>query len=82
MVTNWQMSCHQCPHVRIVVEPGPYCAGVEVVAFAEQVVQLRQLAVADDAVEQPQIFVTIVFCDNCIDFIHSIFDLLFSERFL
>ena len=54
VVINWQMSCHQCPHVRIVVEPGPCCAGVEVVAFAEQVVQLRQLAVADDAVEQPQ----------------------------
>ena len=33
------------------MEPGPCCAGVGVVAFAEQVVQLRQLA---DAVEQPQ----------------------------
>ena len=47
MVTKWQMSCHQCLHVRIVVEPGPCCAGVEVVAFVEQVVQLGQLAFAE-----------------------------------
>ena len=49
------MSCHQCPHMRIIVELGPCCAGVEVVAFAEQVMQLGQLAAAAaDAVGQPQ----------------------------
>ena len=57
MVTNWQVSCHQCLHMKIVEL-------LEVVAFAKQVVQLRQLAAAAAAVEQPQMKCWVLKCQT------------------